>query len=240
VVQESVVGAEEVRKHLAKYGLETKESESLDGGRLLGIALKSDSGGELRMMRATVLSEIHLEPKSLTKHGLFSLYGQLVDHYPVAGWLRMHCSFLKRLGCGRGWDAPDGEAVSNLAAELLNRSKQEDPVWGCWRVNPGGSVIVRIDASSIEIGVVLEVDGKVVEDASWLRKDSDHSHTNVAELEAVVRGINLAVTRGFKTIMLAIDSLTVVHWMGNTVDARSRIRTKTAAEMLIKRCLGVI
>ena len=47
VVQESVVGAEEVRRHLAKYGLETKEPESLDRGRLLGIALKSNSRGEL-------------------------------------------------------------------------------------------------------------------------------------------------------------------------------------------------
>jgi len=106
VVQESVVGAEEVGKYLAKYGLETKEPESLDGGRLLGIALKSDSCGELWMMRATALSEIHLEPKSLTKCGLFSLCGQLIGHYSVAGWLRMHCSFLRQLGCDGGWDAP--------------------------------------------------------------------------------------------------------------------------------------
>ena len=40
VVQESIADAETVRRHLAKYGLETKEPESLDGGRLLGIALK--------------------------------------------------------------------------------------------------------------------------------------------------------------------------------------------------------
>jgi len=95
VVQESVVGAEKVQKHLAKYGLETKEPISLDGGQLLGIALKSDRRGELRMMRATAFSEIHLKPKSLTKRGLFFLCGRLVGHYPVAGWLRMHCSFLK-------------------------------------------------------------------------------------------------------------------------------------------------
>ena len=30
--------------------------------------------------------------------------------------------------------------------------------------------------------------GRVVEDASWLRKEADHSHINVAELEAVGRG----------------------------------------------------
>ena len=38
VVQESVVDT--VQKHLAEYGLETKKPESLDDGRLLGIALK--------------------------------------------------------------------------------------------------------------------------------------------------------------------------------------------------------
>ena len=47
---------------------------------------------------------------------------------------------------------------------------------------------VWTDASSVGIGVVLEVDGRVVEDASWLRKEADHSHINVAELEAVGRG----------------------------------------------------
>ena len=31
------------------------------------------------------------------------------------------------------------------------------------------------------IGVVLEVDDRVVEDASWLRKETAHSHINVAE-----------------------------------------------------------
>ena len=40
VVQESIADAETVRRHLAKYGLETKEPESLDGGRLFEIALK--------------------------------------------------------------------------------------------------------------------------------------------------------------------------------------------------------
>ncbi|XP_067931421.1 uncharacterized protein [Watersipora subatra] len=36
------------------------------------------------------------------------------------------------------------------------------------------------------MGVALEVDGDIVEDASWLRKESDHQHINDAELEAGV------------------------------------------------------
>ena len=42
-------------------------------------------------------------------------------------------------------------------------------------------------------GVVLEVDGHVVEDASWLRKDNV-THIDMAESDAVVKGLNLALT----------------------------------------------
>ena len=103
-----------------------------------------------------------------------------------------------------------------------------------------GSVTVWTDASSLGLGVALEVDGSIVEDASWLRKKSDYSHINVAELEAVARGVNLAIAWGFKTFTLAVDSLTVVNWVTNVIYKRSRVRTKSAAEMLVKRRLGVI
>ncbi|XP_067949793.1 uncharacterized protein [Watersipora subatra] len=240
VVQESVLGVEELRKHLAKYRLATKEPEGLDGGRLLGISLKGNARGHLQMSRGTALSEIHLEPAGLTKRELFSFCGRLVGHYPVAGWLRPYCSFLKRLGCNGAWDAPVEKEVSSLASELYTRVCQEDPVRGPWHVRPDGSVVVWTDASSLGLGVAIGVDGSIVEDASWLRKESDHSHINVAELEAVGRGVNLAIAWGFKTFTLAVDSLTVVNWMSNTIDGRNRVRTKDAAEMLVKRRLGVI
>ena len=67
VVQESVVSAEAVRQHLTRYGLETKEPEVLDGGRLLGVALKKDTRGHLQMSRGTPISEISLEKSGLTK-----------------------------------------------------------------------------------------------------------------------------------------------------------------------------
>ena len=85
VVQESIADAETVQKHLAKYGLETKEPKRLDGGRLLEIALKRNRWGDLQMSRATALSEVTFEPLGLTKRGLFSWCGKLVGHYPVAG-----------------------------------------------------------------------------------------------------------------------------------------------------------
>ena len=72
-------------------------------------------------------------------------------------------------------------------------------------MDPNGVVTVWTDASSVGIGVVLEVNGRVVVDASWLLKEADHSHINVAELEAVGREVNLAIVWGFKTFTLAID-----------------------------------
>ena len=144
------------------------------------------------------------------------------------------------MGCNGAWDAPVEKEVSLLASELFMRVCQKDPVRGPWHVRPNGAVVVWTDASSLGLGVAVEVDGSVVEDASWLMKESDHSHINVAELEAVGQCVNLAIAWGFKTFILAVDSLTVVNWMSNTIDGRHRVRTNGAAEMLVKRRLGVI
>ena len=240
VVQESVVGVGEVCAHLAKYGLEAKEPEDLDGGQLLGIALRRDSRGHLHMSGGRPLADVNLDMKGLTKQELFSLCGCLIGQYPVARWLCIHCSFLKHLGSSGPWDSPVEESVIKLMRELFKRARLEDPVRGVWQVSPHGTVTVWTDASSFGLGVALEVDGSIVEDASWLRKESDHLHINVAELEAVGHGVNMAIAWGFRTFTLAVDSLTVVSWMTSVIDKRNRVRTKGAAEMLVKRRLGVI
>ena len=144
------------------------------------------------------------------------------------------------MGCDGAWDDPVDNTVRMLANELLVRAKQEDPVRGRWWVNPAGSVTVWTDASSLAMGIALEVDGNVVEDATWLRKESDYSHINVSELEAVSRGINRAIEWGFRAVTVATDSRTVVSWMDNSIEGRSRVRTKGAAEMLVKRRLWAI
>jgi len=132
VVKETIASAEEVCQHLAKYGLETKKPFGLNDGRLLGIALKQNNHGALQMSRTTPLTDISADFVRLNKRELFSLCGRLVGHHPVAGWLGLQCSFLKRLGCGRAWDSPVGETVSMLAKELLAKARSEDPVRGPW------------------------------------------------------------------------------------------------------------
>lgn len=239
MVQESIVSAERVREHLLSYGLVSKVPESLDGGRVLGIALKQVASGDMKMSRGAALPPLSM-CEALTKRELFSLCGRLTGHYPVASWVRPHCSLLKRLGTDGHWDKPVSDDVRRLAVDLLKRCHADDPVSGGWRVNRDGQVTVWTDASSIALGVAIQVDDSVVEDASWLRKKSDSLHINVAELEAVARGINLAILWGFTTFTVATDSRTVLSWMDSTVEGRDRVRTKSAAQMLIKRRLAVI
>ena len=64
--------------------------------------------------------------------------------------------------------------------ELLRVTPLEDPVRGVWQVSQHGKVTVWTDASSLGLGVALEVDGSIVEDVSWLRKESDYQHINTS------------------------------------------------------------
>lgn len=40
--------------------------------------------------------------------------------------------------------------------------------------------------------------------------------------------------------MVATDSRTVLNWMNSTIEGRNCVRSKGAAEMLVKRQLGVM
>ena len=84
---------DEVARHLLKNGLVAKEPEALDGGAALGLKLTKRSDGRLEFGRANDIPEVK---DDLTKKELFSICGKLVGHYPVAGWLRVACSYIKR------------------------------------------------------------------------------------------------------------------------------------------------
>ena len=116
---------------------------------------------------------------------------RLVGHYPVTGWLLIHCSILKHLASSGPLDFPVEESVIKLMRGLLKRVCLADTVRGVWQVSPHGAVWT--DASSLGFGVNLEVDSSIVEDASWLRKESDYLHITVADLEAVGHGLNMAI-----------------------------------------------
>ena len=80
----------------------------------------------------------------------------------------------------------------------------------------------------------------MAEDAAWLRKKDDYGHINIAELEAVVRGVNLALKWGLREIEVVTDSATVCGWVRLMLSEEKRIKTKGAAEILVKRRIGVL
>ena len=233
------IEAERVRSLLADFGLVTKEPVHVNGARVLGLKVQEEKGGALSWKRDNdTIGEFVLED-GLTRRQLYSMCGRLVSHFPVAAWLRVACSYLKRLTSEFEWDENLPVSVVSMCTDLLNRVKQNDPCRGHWRVESIGCNM-WCDASSIALGVVMEVDGQVVEDNAWLRKKDDAAHVNVAELDAVLKGINLAIQWNMKMISVKSDSTSVVCWLDGVINNTQRVRTKGQSEMLIRRRLQVI
>ena len=56
-------------------------------------------------------------------------------------------------------------SLNCMIAEIVARVRETDPVGGNWHVD-GHKMKVWVDASSVAMGVVLEVNGNIIEDAS--------------------------------------------------------------------------
>jgi len=237
IVDDSVLKAEIVVQHLAMFGLEAKEPEPLDGGRILGLRVSKGRNGVMEWRRDNVVGKVEAK---LTKRQLFVQCGQLVGHFPRAGWLRPACSFVKRLANDVEWDESVSERVQSMASEIANRVGSDDPVRGVWSVRNTNEGIVWCDASSLAEGVVLEIGGVVVEDASWLRRTDDTSHINLSELQSVIKGLNMALSWNLRQIRVKTDSATVFNWLQALLTDIKRIKVKGLGEALAKRRLGLI
>ena len=164
----------------------------------------------------------------------------MIGHYPVAGWLRPACSFLKRI-CGSGpWDEPIPEKAKQFFDEIRQKVQDCDPLHGKWAVKDSQEGKIWVDASSLAIGVVVQIGEDVVEDGSWLRKKNDAAHINLAELEAVLKGLNMAILWDLKKVEIMTDSRTVYSWITTIVTGDRRIRTKGLSETLVRRRLSLI
>ena len=141
----------------------------------------------------------------------------------MAGWLRVACGFIKRHSEGHFWDDPVGERVLVWLNEVLHRVQEADPVGGSWSVPSAGGGRVWCDASSLATGAMLEIGGVIVEDAAWLRKKHDAAHINVAELDAVIQGLNMAIRWKLQKIHVLTDSATVRGWMQSVLTNSHRI-----------------
>ena len=171
---------------------------------------------------------------TLTRRQMFSLCGEITGHYPIAGWLRVALSFIKRNCEGTGWDELVGPVTVMRMKEVLSRMRSEDPVKGIWSDPSHGVMNIWCDASKIAYDITLEKEGKVIEDGSWLRKLDDGAHINLAELNAVIKGVNVAMKWGAKDTVIKTDFAAVHAWMSSILKRDKRIRVSDPSEMLVK------
>ena len=61
------------------------------------------------------------------------------------------------------------------------------------------------------------------------RKVTDYNHINVAELETVLKGVNIAIKWGMKSLNLKTDSSTIYRWLAMDI-----------GEMIVKRRLSIL
>ena len=231
---------ERVRQHLNQFGLVSKEPERLGskvGVRVLGLRVDE----QFTWSRD---SELPTVPSGhLTRRQLHSWIGELVGHYPVAGWLRVACSYLQRCTAAEhiGWDDPVSEEIREKVDDVVAMLRdQGDPVKGTWLVDTKQPATLWADASSLALGVTLEIGGTIVEDAAWLCKADNCAHINMSELDAVIRGINLCLKWKVRQFTVKTDSAIVHSWLKAAFEKTHRVRTHALAEMLIRRRLEML
>ena len=100
MVDVTKMSTKEVAEYLTGFGLTAKSPEFLDGGVALGLKFINKTG-KLMFRRGNEIPEIEGE---ISRQELFSIYGKLLGHYPVAGWLRLACSYVKRRSSGIDWE----------------------------------------------------------------------------------------------------------------------------------------
>lgn len=234
------VMAESVRQHFRRFGLITKEAEKLGaraGVRVLGLRVDEQLGWG----RDGPIPS--LPPGPVTRRKLHSWIGELVGHYPVAGWLRVACGYLQRCTAAEkiGWDDAVSE-VTRVKVDDVSSMLRDlgDPVRGSWVVDPQELAVLWTDASSLAMGAALQIGDEIVEDCAWLRKPEDSAHINISELDAVLRGINLCLKWGIKRFTVRTDSATVFRWLNSVFQRTHKVRTHALAEMLIRRRLDML
>ena len=143
---------------------------------------------------------------------------------------------------GTDWDKPVSEDAALMCHELAEKLQECDPVTGLWRADTSSAVAWRLwcDACDLAYGVALESDGSIIEDGCWLRPPEDKRHINLAELEAVIKGLSLAAKWDVTNVQLMTDSKTVAGWLKQITDNVRRVKTKGLHDVLVQRRLQLI
>ena len=136
IVNCDLVSPSRVMDHLAQYGLVSKQPEMINGARALGLQIRENKLGQLMWSRG---NDLPIVPESVTRRELFSVCGMLTGHYPVAGWLRIACSFVKRHSDGSRWDDLIGDTACAMLRDIILKVEHQDPVRGAWCVSSARS-----------------------------------------------------------------------------------------------------
>ena len=129
------------------------------------------------------------------------------------------------------WDEEiHDESLCAMLEDTVRRVKHNDPAKRRWDV-VGDEATVWVDASSLVLGIVIEVNGHVVDDVSWLRSEDSSCHINMAELDAVMKGVNAAIAWKLKKLHVRTDYLTVYIWILNDLGGKVRLKTKASSEI---------
>ena len=230
----------EVVQLLMSYGLPTKPAEKMSSARVLGLQLTEDDNGIKWSRRVDASVDL---PEVLTKRSIFSWCGRVLSHYPVCSWLRPCCSWLKRIACETDtWDSPVPSPLLEICRSIVKRLKEHDPVTGRWHVDISDEreCTVYCDASDLALGAVVEVNGNAIEDGCWLRAAGDRHHINIAELDAVIRGLTIASKWNLKQVRIVTDSKTVAGWLRLIINNISRVKTSGLHKLLVERRLQII
>ena len=161
-VNVDVVSAQCVDNHLLRYGLECKPAERVAGGaRVLGPEVGGGEREELRWKRNNAFGEV---PDTLTRRSVFSFCGKLIGHLPVCGWLQVPTVFMKRRdnSSTSTWNEDiHDESLPAMLEDMVRRVRQNDPAKGRCDV-VGEEATVWVDANSLALGIVIELDGHMV------------------------------------------------------------------------------
>ena len=132
------------------------------------------------------------------------------------------------------WDDPVSEVVCHLCHELREKLLKEDPTKGAWSIPSTPEWKVSCDASNLALGVMLQTEDHVVENATWLRSADDGRHINVAELESAIKALGLAAARQVHKVSLMTDSKTAAGWLQCIAGSTRRVKVGGLHEILVK------
>ena len=175
-------------------------------------------------------------PPVITCRSTFSVCGKLVGHFPICVWLKVVVAAIKRCATSvsLGWNNEVSDAILRSTLTETMPRVTDDPVWGDWCVN-GNEFPIWVDASSLAMGVPLEANSALTENACWLWPKNDARHINLAELDVTLKGVNLALQWQANVLYIVTDSVCTHRCITDALTRKAWLITKVSSVMLIWR-----